>query len=127
MNGTVYYEPDDPVGAAFHRRSIYRFVPRGANQGLLDVFDCPDPAASAPRRNATTTPLQALSLWNGSFALRMAERIAANAVFAHPGAYDDQIDFVYRAVLQRAPTDDEHQATQTLVSAHGLRSLVTRA
>jgi hypothetical protein len=123
MNGTVYYEPDDPVGAEFQRRSIYRFVPRGANQGLLDVFDCPDPAASAPRRNATTTPLQALSLWNGSFALRMAEQIATNAAAVHPDSHGEQISFVYRAVLQREPTDDERTASDALVAAHGLRSL----
>src|SRR5207237_8291833 len=45
--GTTYFEPFDPVGPQFHRRSLYRFQPRGANLGLLDVFDCPDPAASA--------------------------------------------------------------------------------
>src|SRR5207249_2649594 len=38
--GTTYYEPFDPVGAVYHRRSLYRFQPRGANLGLLDFFDC---------------------------------------------------------------------------------------
>jgi hypothetical protein len=89
---------------------------------MLDVFDCPDPAASAPRRNATTTPLQALSLWNGSFALRMSEQIAANAA-AETTASSDQIACVYRTVLQREPTADELAAAAALVSAHGLRSL----
>jgi hypothetical protein len=123
MNGTVYYEPDDPIGAAFQRRSVYRFTPRGANQGMLDVFDCPDPAASAPRRNATTTPLQALSLWNGSFALRMAEEINTRAASAHPDSYGKQINFVYHAVLQREPSEAERHSSAALVSAHGLRSL----
>ncbi|MBL8851254.1 MAG: DUF1553 domain-containing protein, partial [Planctomycetaceae bacterium] len=122
MNGTVYYEPDDPLGAEFHRRSVYRFLPRGANQGMLDVFDCPDPAASAPRRNSTTTPLQALSLWNGSFALRMAEQIAANAA-EQSTASSEQVAGVYRTVLQREPTAEELMAADELVSAHGLRSL----
>ncbi|MFO1096561.1 MAG: DUF1549 domain-containing protein [Planctomycetaceae bacterium] len=123
MNGTVYYEPDDPVGAEFQRRSIYRFLPRGANQGMLDVFDCPDPAASAPRRNATTTPLQALSLWNGSFALRMAEQVAANASLPRAGRPQDQIRRVYNAVLQRDPTTEEQSQAEALVSKYGLRSL----
>ena len=57
--GTAYFDPIDPVGPPFHRRSVYRFVPRGGNQGLLDTFDCPDPSASAPRRSTTTTPIQA--------------------------------------------------------------------
>ena len=122
-NGTIYYEPADPAGPSFHRRSVYRFLPRGANQGLLDAFDCPDPAASAPRRNTTTTPLQALALWNGAFALRMAERIAANAASAHPDSQTDQIEHVYHSVLQRAPTADELATVSPLVTQHGPRSL----
>ncbi|MGL4423094.1 MAG: DUF1553 domain-containing protein, partial [Gemmataceae bacterium] len=75
-SGTTYYEPIDSAEKSFQRRSIYRFVPRGANPGLLETFDCPDPSTAAPRRATTTTPLQALTLWNGAFTLRTADAFA---------------------------------------------------
>ena len=119
-SGTTYYEPYDPVGAEFHRRSLYRFQPRGANLGLLDVFDCPDPASAAPRRNVTTTPLQALALWNGPFALRMADTLADRF---RTMIVADQATQLYHSVLQRSPTPSEHRSATTLVDRHGPRAL----
>ena len=118
-NGTTYYDPIDSADPASQRRSIYRFVPRGGNPGLLDTFDCPDPASSAPRRASTTTPLQALSLWNGPFALRtagsFAERLKKEA-----GDPNAQVRLAYRLAFQRLPSESESAAAVKLVSAHGL-------
>ncbi|MBX9680254.1 MAG: DUF1553 domain-containing protein [Gemmataceae bacterium] len=121
--GTDYYDPIDPVGPEFHRRSIYRFLPRSGNQGLLDVFDCPDPAAAAPRRNVTTTPLQALALWNGQFALRMAEVTHARVESEVKRSTAGQIRLAYRLMYQREPLPAEMQAARQLVDQHGLTSL----
>ena len=122
-NGTAYYEPFDPTDPASQRRSVYRFTPRGGNQGFLDLFDCPDPSASAPRRNATTTPLQALALWNGEFSLRMAATLAERVDKELPQASRDRVARVYRLTLQRAPTDAELEAAGRLVEKHGTRAL----
>jgi hypothetical protein len=121
--GTQYYNPDDPIGPTFQRRSVYRFLPRGGNPGLLDVFDCPDPASAAPRRNTTTTPLQALALWNGPFSLRMAETLAACVISEAKEDVERQVVLVYRLVLQRAPLPAERKAARTLVERHGLKVL----
>jgi hypothetical protein len=122
-NGTTYYDPTDPAEPAAQRRSAYRFLPRGGNPGLLDVFDCPDPAAAAPRRNATTTPLQALALWNGAFALRQADAFAARVAGEAPGDITRQVDRAYRLAFQRKPRPDEREAARRLVEGHGLRPL----
>jgi mono/diheme cytochrome c family protein len=122
-NGTTYYDPIDAAGPAFHRRSIYRFTPRGGNPGLLEAFDCPDPAAAAPRRNTTTTPLQALALWNSSFALRMAESFAARLATEAPGDVPGQVVRAYRLAFQRDPLPAERDAAVRLVRRHGLRAL----
>jgi hypothetical protein len=122
-SGTMYYDPIDPAGREFHRRSIYRFQPRGASLGLLDAFDCPDPAAAAPRRNATTTPLQALALWNGGFALRMADALATRIGGEAPKDAALQATRVYRLVLQRAPTAVERDRAARLIDDHGLAAL----
>ena len=123
FNGTAYYEPFDPSGPGFDRRSIYRFVPRGGNTGLLDTLDCPDPAAAAPRRAVTTTPLQALSLWNGGFALRAAGALADRLAKEHPGDIDQQVGRAWQLAFGRDPTADERAAAAKLVAAHGLPAL----
>ena len=123
FNGTAYFDPIDPAGPEFHRRSVYRFTPRGANQGLLDTFDCPDPAAAAPRRGVTTTPLQALSLWNGGFVLRMSEAFAARVAKEAPDDAGKQVTRAWQLAFQRDPTPAERSTAAELVTAHGLRAL----
>ena len=118
FNGTAFFDPIDPIGPQFHRRSVYRFVPRGANQGLLDAFDCPDPAAAAPRRAVTTTPLQALTLWNNGFALRTADAFAARVE-----KDADPVGAAWRLAFQRDPTNGERDAAKTLAADHGLKAL----
>jgi hypothetical protein len=125
--GTAYFHPFDPVGPPYHRRSVYRFVPRGGNQGLLDTFDCPDPSAAAPRRSTTTTPVQALALWNDAFSLRMAEALARRVRDEIPGpdaaSMNRRLGRVYELALQRAPRTGELDSARRLVSAHGLEPL----
>ncbi|MCE9563007.1 MAG: DUF1549 domain-containing protein [Planctomycetes bacterium] len=122
FNGTAYFDPFDPVGPEFHRRSVYRFTPRGANQGLLDAFDCPDPAAAAPRRGVTTTPLQALTLWNNGFALRAADAFASR-VSKESVELDKQIVRAWQLAYQRDPTPNEAKLAAKLVADHGLKAL----
>lgn len=123
FNGTAYFDPIDPVGPDFHRRSIYRFVPRGGNSGLLDVFDCPDPAAAAPRRAVTTTPLQALALWNSGFALRCAAAFAARIEREAPGDLVKQVRRAWQLAYQRDPMEEESRLAARLAADHGLEAL----
>jgi hypothetical protein len=122
FNGTAYFDPFDPVGPEFHRRSVYRFTPRGGNQGLLDAFDCPDPAAAAPRRAVTTTPLQALALWNNGFALQSADALAARVAKEADGV-GKQVARAWRLAYGRDPTLAEAKLAADLVAAHGLKAL----
>ncbi|MGI9243819.1 MAG: DUF1553 domain-containing protein, partial [Verrucomicrobiales bacterium] len=71
--GSWVYDPIDPEGDKFNRRSIYRTWARGNVHPLLAPLDCPDPSAAAPTRSVTTTPLGALALMNTSFVLRMSD------------------------------------------------------
>jgi hypothetical protein len=122
-NGTTYYEPFDADGDEFFRRTIYRFTPRGGRSSLLDTFDCPDPATAAPRRAVTTTPLQALSLLNNSFVLRMSN-YCADRITQECG--DDparQIERAWQLTLARSPNAAESEASKQLVAQHGLAAL----
>ncbi len=115
-----FYEPQDFVGPEFNRRSVYRMWARGGKNPLLDTFDCPDPSTATPKRGATTTPLQALSLLNNSFTLRMADDLAERV---KREAGDDQSKQIARAIelaYGRSATDLEISASLSLVEKHGL-------
>ncbi len=122
-NGTTYYEPIDAFGASVWRRTVYRFNPRGGRSALLDTFDCPDPAASAPRRAVTTTPLQSLSLLNNVFVFHMADAMAErvkNDVGTDPAR---QVTHAWQLAIAREPTPTEQRLSLQLVEQHGLSAL----
>jgi len=122
-NGTTYYTPIDREDEALNRRTVYRFWPRGGRSALLDTFDCPDPAAAAPKRTVTTTPLQALSLLNNAFVLRMSKHMAARVEQAHPKDIGKQVRLAFMLTVSRKPDKEELQLASQLVSKHGLSAL----
>ena len=58
------YVPLDQPGPETYRRAVFHQNARASTVDLLTEFDAPDCAFSTPRRSATTTPLQALTLLN---------------------------------------------------------------
>jgi hypothetical protein len=123
-SGTTFYQPLDDPGPKANRRTVYRFSPRGERSAVLETFDCPDPSAQTPRRQTTTTPLQALALWNDAFVLRSAERLAERVTKELPkGTTDDKVKRAYRLVIGREPTSAEAQPAAALVEKHGLKAL----
>ncbi|HWB12868.1 MAG TPA: DUF1549 domain-containing protein [Pirellulales bacterium] len=119
-NNSQFYEVYDAEGFAYQRRSLYRTVIRSGTSPLLDAFDCPDPSTIAPSRAVTTTPLQALSLLNDSFVLRMADRFAERLKAEAGAEVGAQVERAYRLALARTPRGDELAAAQTFVTDHGL-------
>ena len=121
--GTRFYDAIDPEGAAYQRRSLYRQWARGGRSPFLDVFDCPDPSANSPSRAVTTTPLQALSLMNNSFVLRMSDRFAERLVRDAGDKPAPQLVRLYQLAYQRPPRVDEQARLEAFVQKHGLPAL----
>jgi hypothetical protein len=73
----------------------------------------------------TTTPLQALSLLNNAFVLRMADH-CANRIKRDVGdqELDKQVQRSFQLTLCRMPTPAEQQAAQRLATQHGLQALI---
>ncbi len=68
------YDANDP---GLYRRSVYRFIVRSVPDPFMDRLDCPDPSILTAKRNTTITAVQALTLLNNPFVLRMADEFAA--------------------------------------------------
>jgi len=93
---------------------------RGGRSPFLDTFDCPDPSTTTPRRSATVTPLQALSLLNSSFSLRMADHFANRLKVETDSSPDGEIDQAYRLLFGRKPDAEEIALSRALISRRGL-------
>jgi mono/diheme cytochrome c family protein len=119
FKGTQFYDPIDPVGHANHRRTLYRMGARGGRSPFLDNFDCPDPSTTAPRRSTTVTPLQALSLLNHSFSLRMAEHFADRLSHQSPQP-EQQVEEAFRLVYGRQPDQRERELSRQFIAQQGL-------
>lgn len=117
---THYYTPSDADEPAVYRRSIYRTWARSGRNGLLDALDCPDPSTVSPRRALTTTPLQALSMMNNTFVLRMADRFAARLKKEAGDDVAKQVIRAYELAYGRRATDEDIARVRPVIERHGL-------
>ena len=115
-----YYEPIDPVGPQFQRRSIYRMWARGGRSPLLDTLDCPDPSTMTPKRGSTTTPLQALAMLNNSFMLRMSDSMAARVQKDAGEDLQKQVERAFELAYSRPAKDEERIIAAKFVERNGL-------
>jgi mono/diheme cytochrome c family protein len=118
-NYVAVYKPRAELGPDDFRRMVYQFKPRSQQDPTFGAFDCPDAALVAPRRNVSTTALQALNLLNSEFLIRQAgffaDRLRAEAG-PDPAC---QAERGFRLALGRPPTAVERTAAARLIDSHG--------
>lgn len=102
------HDPDDPQS---HRRSVYRFIVRSQPDPFMTTLDCADSSQSVAKRDETLTALQALSLLNNKFMLRMAEHFAYR-VHNKEADMAATVDKAFRLVTGHRP-DEEQRAMLT--------------
>lgn len=105
------------------RRMIYAHKVRREPEAVFGAFDCPDAGQSTAVRRVSTTPIQALNLFNSRFTLDAANALAERA---RREAGDDlaaQIARVYRLALCRTPDAEEIADVEPAVRDHGLAVL----
>jgi hypothetical protein len=85
------------------------------------VFDIASPDSSTPRRPRTTVPQQALFLMNSPFVIEQTQALAASLPQGETIDEGQRIAALYRAVLQRPPTDEEQTIGRQFIAAaqHG--------
>jgi hypothetical protein len=94
------------------RRSIYVFAKRNLRYPLFESFDAPDPHESCPRRNVTTTPIQALNLLNSEVSLKWAQSFASRVLRLAGPDRDAQIETAFRLAYSRPPDKAERQTVK---------------
>ena len=105
------------------RRMIYAHQVRRERDAVFGAFDCPDGGQSTARRRESTTPIQALNLFNSRFTIDESNALA-DRVKGDVG--DDpakQIARAYQLTLSRAPGAEELRDAEPVVRAHGLATL----
>lgn len=112
------YHLHDPNDAAGHRRSVYRFIVRSQPQPFLTSLDCADPSQSVPRRDESTTALQALAQWNNRLVEAMSVQFGERLARA-----PDPVAFACQTALGRSPTENERRLLAGHFQAHGPAAL----
>lgn len=105
------------------RRMIYAHKIRMEPGAVFGAFDCPDAGQSTARRGQSTTPIQALNLFNSHFVLDAAEAFAGRLreeAGSDPAA---QVKRAYLLAYGRPPEREEARDAREVVAAHGLTTL----
>lgn len=99
-------------GDDLHRRSLYTFLKRTVPPPSMITFDATDRSNCTVRRQATSTPLQALALLNDVQLLEAARFIGARMLREGGAAAAEQVAYGFRLVTGRTPTAREVTALE---------------
>jgi cytochrome c553 len=113
----------DNAGPSTWRRMIYQERMRGIDDLMFTAFDRPECGQVTPKRTISTTPLQALNLFNGEFILTQAEKLAERVIREEGTNRPAQVRRVFELVLGRAPERAEARSAAALVAHDGLPAL----
>jgi len=102
-----------------NRRSIYVIVKRNTRYPMFESFDMPDTHESCPRRNVTTTPVQALTLLNSELSLRWAQEFAGRVIESAGDNLSREIETALRLAYSRFPDNAEKRMAQEFFQRHG--------
>jgi hypothetical protein len=119
-NYVVVFKPKYPLPADAYRRMVYQFKPRTQQDSTFGAFDCPDATLTMPRRNVSTTPLQALNLLNSRFMLDQSARFAERLRKEAGSEVKSQIERGFLLAFGRLPTAMELANSEKIAVESGL-------
>lgn len=118
--GLTGFEPVQKLSSENQRRMIYAHKVRRETDSVFGAFDCPDAGQSTALRRTSTTPIQALNLFNSWFTISVSEAFAQRVEKEAGTQVDAQINRAFQLSLGRAPDDDELNEIRPVVAKHGL-------
>lgn len=105
------------------RRMIYAHKVRRETEAVFGAFDCPDAGQSTAVRLESTTPIQALNLFNSRFTIDQSQALAERVIAEVGDDVSAQIVCAFRHAVQRDPSEGELAEILPIVRQHGLTTL----
>ncbi len=109
---------ESPTGEGL-RRMIYAHKVRREPEAVFGAFDCPDAGQAVGQRRESTTPIQALNLFNSRFILDQSNALAQRLEKSGGASIEDCIREAYRITLSREPSPEEIAEAAPAVTEHG--------
>ena len=113
----VHYHAREDLGPPEWRRMVYMFKIRQEQDLVFGAFDCPDGNQVVPKRNRSTTPLQALNLLNSKFIMQQAVKMAGRL-----GDGEQGIRRAFEILYCRPAQEDELADAVGFVAEHGMEA-----
>ncbi|MGA7656918.1 MAG: DUF1549 and DUF1553 domain-containing protein [Methylocella sp.] len=105
-------EPD------FNRRSLYIFTRRSVPYPLLESFDMASAQQVHSKRDVTTTPLQALTLFNSDIVFSWSQALAGRVIRDAGVDESAQLDRLYQILFSRNPDETEKDTLLAFLVSH---------
>lgn len=119
MENVRHYHPKESFGPEDWRRMIYMTKVRQERDAVFGAFDCPDLSQVMPKRSRSTTPLQALSLFNSKFMLQQAG-LLAKRLEAEAKSLGERVRLAFVLCFGREPTSVEATDANVFTEQHGM-------
>ena len=119
MENVRHYHPKKSFGPEDWRRMVYMTKVRQERDAVFGAFDCPDLSQVMPKRSRSTTPLQALNLFNSGCMLQQAE-LMAKRISDEATSPEEQIRLAFVLCFARDPNLNETTEARTFTAEQGL-------
>lgn len=116
-----HYHPKKSFGPEDWRRMVYMTKVRMEKDAVFGLFDCPDSATSVAKRSRSTTPLQALNLFNSQFVLQQAH-LFSERLRGESDSVAGQTVRAYQLCYGREPDEKEASVSQAFIQQQGLEA-----
>jgi len=93
-----------------NRRSLYVFTRRSLPYPMLEVFDPANPQLVHSKRDVTTTPLQALTLFNSDIVFAWSQSLAGRVINEAGNNETAQVDRLYQILFARNADKSEKKS-----------------
>jgi hypothetical protein len=121
--GLTGFQPVETFSDSGLRRMIYAHKVRRERDAVFGAFDCPDAGQSAGRRRESTTPIQALNLFNSRFTVDLSEAFAARVKSDAGDNVANQVRRAYKLSVNREPRTEEMADAERVVKEYGLATM----
>ncbi len=107
FQGGDKWETPKPGEADRYRRALYTYTKRSIPYPAMATFDAPSREFCSPRRLASNTPLQALTMLNDAAFSEAAQGLARRMKYDTEGSVSDKLSAGYRIATARQPSPEK--------------------